>query len=284
MPPLLLALCSSVLFGASDFVGGWASRRNSTLFTLLVSQIASVIGLGILCLWLGGQPEHSDFFWGMVGGAGLMGGLGLLYYALAHGRMSEVAPVASVCAISISLVFDPVRLQAVGYLGVACAAAAVTLIAQGQAGQVGTSRRLLPILIGGLGGCSFGSFYVCLQHCHASAGFWPLLAAQSTSFALVAGYAMVLLARRVPVFAQNQGWQLSILPGILVVVGNICLLLALQHTASLAVVVTLVALYPVTTVLLAMAILKEKLRPIQGIGLVAAALAIILIAGFAKAH
>ncbi len=284
MLPFLLALCSSVLFGASDFAGGWASRRNSTLLTLLISQVASVIGLVILCLIFGGQPEHSDFFWGMVGGAGLIGGLGFLYYALAHGRMSEVAPVASICAITVSLLFDPVHLRPAAYAGVLCAMAAVTLIAQGEAKESNAPRRMLPILIGGLGGCCFGSFYVCLQHCHQSAGFWPLLASQSTSLALVAGYAMIVLGRGGSVLARTEGWPLSILPGLLVVIGNIALLLALHSTASLSVVVTLVALYPVTTVLLALVILKEKLRPIQLAGLAAAALAIILIAGFAKAH
>ena len=97
-------------------------------------------------------------------------------------------------------------------------------------------------------------------------------------------YALFDLLRGGRVWRKRDGWPVAAGIGAIRIIANICVLLAFQRTAGFSVVVTIVSLHPVTTVLLALVILKEKLRPIQLAGLAAAAGAIILIAGFAKAH
>ena len=145
MPPFLLALCSSVLFGASDFAGGWASRRNATLLTLLVSQLVSVLGLSIICVLLGGRPEHSDFLWAIGTGAALSGGLALLYTAMARGRMSEVTPVASIMAILLPALLDPVWLNLPVYIGFGLAILAVLTLGHDVGAKSESKRSVLPI-------------------------------------------------------------------------------------------------------------------------------------------
>jgi drug/metabolite transporter (DMT)-like permease len=285
MPPLLLALCSSVLVGTSDFTGGWSARRNSILLTLLISQATGVAGLIGVCALFGGHPSRADYLWACLAGFGLMGGRALLYSALAGGKMSAIAPVASVCAIIVPVLFDPVRLSPFAYLGIALAIAAVILIKRSEASDVQEQKKkFLPLLLGALAGACFGFFYVCMQHYHPNAGFWPVLAAQGVSFILTVFYAAVAQFKGVRIFSETKGWWIATLPGLAANAGSVCILLAMRGIASLSVVTTIDALYPVTTVFLALVILKEKLRPIQAIGLAAAALAIILIAGFAHAH
>jgi uncharacterized membrane protein len=56
-------------------------------------------------------------------------------------------------------------------------------------------------------------------------------------------------------------------------VANICFVLAL-HRGMLSVVATLASLYPAGTVLLARIVLRERLGPVQGVGLGVATVAV----------
>ena len=191
----------------------------------------------------------------------------------------------AVCGIVVPVLFDPVHLSLSVYFGILLAIAAVILIKRSEAeGAAVPQRKILPLAMGALAGGSFGFFYVCMQHYHPAAGFWPVLTAQIVSLILAIFYSAALMLAGETVLAHTQGWWIATLPGLAANAGSVCILLAMRGIASLSVVTTIDALYPVTTVLLALVILKEKLRPIQGIGLAAAAGAIILIAGFARAH
>ena len=57
------------------------------------------------------------------------------------------------------------------------------------------------------------------------------------------------------------------------------LYLIATHHGPLSVVVTLASLYPATTVVLALVVLGERLRALQGIGIACALIAVALIVG-----
>ena len=101
----LFALGAAAFYGAADFLGGIATRRATTVATVLTTQGAGLLML-LLCtpLMLDRSLGERDIAFGAL--AGLTGSIGvaLLYKALAIGPMSVVAPVTAVCAVIVPLV------------------------------------------------------------------------------------------------------------------------------------------------------------------------------------
>jgi drug/metabolite transporter (DMT)-like permease len=280
----VLALVSAVTYGAADFIGGIAARRAAVLAVVFVSQ-----GAGFLLLLLvvpmmsAAAPQASDLAWGA--GAGLGGGIGvaLLYRALAIGTMGIVAPVTAVCAVILPIaldVFRGERLSPGAAAGIVTALVAIVLVSQSPPEDAaenidGSGRRRLPpgLGIALLSGVAIGGFYVCLARTHADAGLWPLVSARATSTLLFAGMLFVAgTARTMPPAVL----RLSLAGGLVDVVANALYLLAARR-GSLSLVVTLVSLYPASTVLLAGVILRERFSRMQVVGIVLALVAVLLI-------
>ena len=57
---VVLALGSAVVYGASDFLGGLASRRASVFGVVALSQLAGLVALLALLPWLGGPVDPAD--------------------------------------------------------------------------------------------------------------------------------------------------------------------------------------------------------------------------------
>ncbi len=180
----LLALCSAVLYGTADFLGGLASRRTHALAVVVRSQC---IALVLLVLMLPVLPEatatRSDLVWGGVAGLAVSVALPLLYQALAVGRMAVVAPTTAVCAVMIPVVTDLWRgeqLTLVTVLGFGLAIVAIVLVGQQQAeaASVPAPTRAIPPGVGLAlaSGVAIGLFYLALAETDARAGMWPLLA------------------------------------------------------------------------------------------------------------
>jgi uncharacterized membrane protein len=92
------------MYGASDFLGGLAARRTDTVAVVVVSQLSGMVVLALMLPFLpAASPAARDLMWGAVAGIAIGGGLGLLYRALAIGRMAVVAPTTAVCAVLIPL-------------------------------------------------------------------------------------------------------------------------------------------------------------------------------------
>jgi bacterial/archaeal transporter family protein len=72
---------------------------------------------------------------------------------------------------------------------------------------------------------------------------------------------------------QARGFGYAVLTGLLGGIGNIAFYMALM-SGKTAIVAPLTSLFPLVTVLLAVAVLKERLTPRQGVGLVIAVAAI----------
>src|SRR4051812_34040470 len=99
---LVLALLSALFYGTADFLGGVAARRSAALAATAFAQGTGLVVVALALPFFPGAPLLlAEAGWGV--GAGLTGALGvaLLYYGLAVGRVSVVAPVTAVCAIAI---------------------------------------------------------------------------------------------------------------------------------------------------------------------------------------
>jgi drug/metabolite transporter (DMT)-like permease len=274
---VLLALSSALVYGAADFCGGLATRRAAALAVVGLSQLAGLVALLLLLPLLGGSPGRTDLLWGAA--AGLAGGIGLgvFYRALADGVMSVVAPVTAVCAAAVPVLLGlglGERLGGPALVGIALALVAVALVAaEGDRPTVRAVRAagLWPALGAGT---AFGLFFVLLDQPSSGSGLWPLVGARTASITLV-----LVLTRgsRAALTVPRAVVPLAALAGVLDMAANALFLLATRQ-GLLAVAGVLVALYPVSTVLLAQLVLRERLARAQLTGLLVAGVAVALIA------
>jgi len=279
----LLALLSAAFYGAADFTGGFASRRAPMFSVVTISQLAGLVSLLVVLPLLGpASPATADFAWGAASGIAGGFGVGLLYRALAIGTMGVVAPTTSVCAVVIPVLSSLLRGERLPPLvlgGIALAVVAIVLLGQESAHpdhpasrppQYGLPSGMWHALASGV---AIGCFFLLLAHAKSEAGLWPLVAAR---LAGIPCFAAIVLATgqsfRLP---RGLAW-LVIGGGVLDMLANVLYLLATRYK-SLAVAMTLVSLYPASTVLLARIVLQERLNRLQMIGMFGALVAVLLI-------
>jgi uncharacterized membrane protein len=265
--PIALALAAAIVYGSSDFLGGLASRRTSTMSVVVWSQ---GFGLLVLCAVLtqfGGHAVAGDIAWGALCGVAGAAAIALLYRGLAIGTMGVVSPVSAVLGAAIPLVYGIVlhgeRPATLAYAGIAAALAAVVCVS--AAPQTPRIHGLPPGLLEAIGaGVAFGAFFIALAQTRAEAGMVPLFAARLTSLVLLAlgglafgGIANVRVAR--------PALGLVLLCGALDMSANVLYVLA-AHTGLLSIVAVLTSLYPAATIALAGVALRERLGRVQWIG------------------
>jgi drug/metabolite transporter (DMT)-like permease len=273
---VLLALATSLVYGTGDFLGGLAARTAHALVVVVLSQLAGLALVLALAGPLGGAAGPADLAWGAAAGAAGAIALTIFYRALAAGTMSVVAPVTAVCAAAVPVVAglafgDVVSRPALA--GVGLALPAIGLVA--SEGEIRGLRIGLRSLGGALlAGTGFGVVFLLLHQTSPGSGMWPLVAARTASALLVGG---VLAARRLPVRVPRATAPLVAAAGVFDMGANILFLLAVRR-GQLSIVGVLSSLYPVSTVVLAALLLRERMSPVQLAGVGGCALAVALIA------
>lgn len=260
-----LALLSAVAFGVGDFCGGMATKRARVAAVLLWSH-----GLGVVLLVVtvgidGGSAGAGDLALGAVGGLAGAAGVALLYQGLSVGPMSVVAPVTALLSAAVPVIAGFAKGERPSVTVVAGMVAGLVAIvfvsAEGEREiRISDWRGLTYSLGAGLG---FGLFFVSLSYTDDGSGAWPLLAARVTSVSVVGVLALggVLAAAR----PTGRAGALTLAAGALDVTANVLYLLAIRE-GLLSVGSVLASLYPVSTVLLARAVLGERFSPVQRIG------------------
>jgi drug/metabolite transporter (DMT)-like permease len=275
-----LAVAAALCYGASDFMGGLASRRTATLAVVLWSQAAGLVLLLGLLLWIPGRAAPSDLLWGLASGALGAGAIALLYRGLAIGTMGVVSPITAVLAAGVPVLFGVARGErpAVAALaGIVLALVAVVLVSAAPSAGAPRrdSRRLPPGIAEAVGaGFAFGGLFIGLAQTHAAAGLVPLAAARAASVALLAGVALVRPGAARP---ARSALPLIAAGGALDMSANILYVLA-AHRGLLAIVAVLTSLYPAGTVTLAAVVLRERLGRLQWAGVAAALAGVVLLA------
>jgi drug/metabolite transporter (DMT)-like permease len=264
-----VALVAAIVYGSSDFLGGLASRRTSTVSVVIWSQAVGLVLLAGVVPLFGGHAVPADVGWGALCGVAGAVAIACLYRGLAIGTMGVVSPISAVLGASIPLVYGLLfrgeHPSPIAYAGIAAAIAAVIFVSAepGARAERGTffPPGLLEALVAGVG---FGAYFIALAQTRADAGMVPLLAARSTSVILLVagglafgGASNVRLARPALV--------LTALCGALDVTANVLYVVAAHH-GLLAIVAVLTSLYPAATVALAAIVLRERLGRLQWIG------------------
>lgn len=268
-----LSLAAAAFWGAADFAGGMAAKRANIFRVVALAHATGFLLMLLLALLTREQiPPREDLLWGVT--AGLFGAVGIaaLYKALAIGRMGIVAPIASVVTGVLPVLVGmrteglPGRLQILGF---ALALISIWMIARPN-GEIDSHRGVGLALLAGIG---FGLFLIAGKQAGHHGVFWPMVAARSASTLL-----MLLIVG----FLRRDERPLSgallviILSGVGDSLGNALFVAATRH-GRLDVAAVLSSLYPASTVILARVLLKERISPLQNLGIVGALLSVALI-------
>ncbi|MDT0277624.1 EamA family transporter [Blastococcus goldschmidtiae] len=274
---VVLALASAVVYGASDFLGGLATRRASVFGVVAVSQVIGLVALLVLLPWLGGPVGTADLAWGAAAGLAGAAGLVVFFRTLAGGVMSVVAPVTAVTAAAVPVLVGLAGGETIGTwarVGIALALAAVVLVSAESGLSALRAARPAALAPALLAGSMFGLFFVLLDRTSADAGLTPLVTARVASvglvvcIALAAGQSLRVTRAALPLVATSGVGDMT---------ANALFLLATQADGPLAITGVLASLYPVSTVVLAQVVLRERLVGAQVTGLLTAATAVVLI-------
>ena len=274
---VVLALASAVVYGAADFLGGLSSRRASAFGVVALSQGVGLVVLLAVLPWLGGRVGPADLAWGAAAGLAGSAGLVVFFRALAHGVMSVIAPVTAVTAAAVPVLVGVAGGDRIGTgatVGIGLALVAVVLVStEGGLSALRAARpaSLVPALVVGT---AFGLFFVLLDRTSQGSGLTPLVAARLASVVLVV---LVAVAGRQSLRVTRDALPLVLCSGVGDMSANALFLLATQQDGQLAITGVLASLYPVSTVVLAQVVLRERLVRAQVAGLAAAAAAVVLI-------
>lgn len=273
MFPVLIGVASALVYGAADFLGGTAARR---IGPIRVTAISAAAGLGLLLLalpFVGGRWSVEAMALGAVSGVTGAVAVGLLYACLAVGPMSILSPLTAVVSAIVPLtvgLFGGERFQPIGYVAIGLALVAVVLVGfVPEKGAVRPSLAALAMAVGS--GTAIGVFLVLLDRTPPDSGLVPLVLNRGVSAAIMFAVVAILAVRRrsrpaQPATPWRPGIALAIACGLVDAVANLGLLLGLR-VGELSVMSVLTALYPAGTIILAAVVLKERIAPVQIVGL-----------------
>ena len=272
---VVLALCSALFYGLSDFLGGLLSRRTSAWRVAVMAQLSSTVCITALALVVPGSPRPVDFVWAVLAGVGSGAGAAFLYRGFSRGRMGVVAPVSAVGAAVVPVVVGAAtgeRPSLLVWLGVLAALPGIWLVSSEPSERSSVAAGLVDGLLAGLG---FGVLFAALGQIPAGSGWWPLALAQAVGIPTVVLLAVLLRQDWVP---RGRTARWALLAGPLSAGATGFFLLASQQ-GFLTVAGVIASLYPASTVLLATLVLHERLHRAQGVGLVLCAVGVGLVAG-----
>jgi len=279
---VLLALAASLCWGTADFTAGLKARTVALPTVLLLAQgIGLLLSLPVVVLGGRSFPSAGPALASLGAGVAVIVGLACFYRALARGTMSVVAPLAAtgVAIPVLAGLLGGNHLGAVQAAGMLTAVIGVVLASRhSSAVSTPAGRRSHRDSIGlaVVAAIAFGCYFL-LAHIGTRGGVaWLLALANLTG---VIGVVVIAVAlRSAPVRPPSHADVLMLaLAGVLEFAATGLYGLANRH-GELSVVAVAGSLYPVATVLLARAVLKERLVRLQALGVSLALVGVALIA------
>lgn len=269
-----LALLSSLLWGAVDFLGGTVSRRLPAVAVVGSSQTVGLVTAVALALAAGALSAPAGYLpWAVLAGLAGVSGLVAFYAALAVGTMGVVSPIAAlgvVVPVAVALLRgeSPSLPQLLG------AAVAIGGVVLASGPELSGRAGMRPLLLAAGSAVGFGVALLAIAEGSRTSTLMTLVGMRATSVTVL-GLAAVL-ARTL------GGLRASDLPVVAVVgVGDLTANLAFGLAATsglVSVVAVLGSLYPVVTVLLARLVHGERLEVVQRVGVSVALGGVVLIA------
>ncbi len=280
MAAIALALGSSLLWGIADFMGGLKSRTFPATIVLGVTYLTSLAAMAIFVAARGEGPPGSEAIVAGLG-AGLFGIVALtaFYRALAIGTMSIVAPIASTgvalpVLVGLATGDEPGLVRSVGL--VAAVAGVVLASRQKSDGETNLRLQRQSVALAVVAGLGFGMYFTLAEVSSQGDVGWALLLSRIAATPFIAAFAVLALRRG----ARRPGARdLLVLAAIgMIDLGANALYNVSSTIGELSTVAVASSLYPVATVLLAAALLGERVRGLQRAGVVIALCGVVLIA------
>lgn len=267
-----LALAAAASWGVGDFLGGLKSRSLNPVAILIVAQ---PIGLTLLAIWVavrGQGPPGSSVLWACL--AAVLGTTGLIafYKGMAAGALSIVAPIAGAGA-AIPVIWGLAHGDhPSGYQELGFAAALIGVVLASFERRPEAARLAAGVGWAVIAMLAFGAYYIPMHEASHGDFLWAAFVFRLTSTTLIAAAWLVLR----PPSARRADLPVLASIGILDTGGNV-FFAAASAKGLVSVVSILASLYPVVTVLLARAVLHERVHGSQELGIVLALAGIVLI-------
>ena len=285
---ILLAVATAVGWGASDYFGGDASRRETPVLAIVaVAELLGVLPL-VLILLVRGTPPPDDprLLFAVLAGVAVTLELSLIYRALSRGDAFITAPtgaLGSAAAVIAGLVGgDPLDLT-VG-IGLVC-----SVLGGGTAAWTSPTGRPARGPRWQTAGICFGAASavgIMLAALHAAGRLDPYWATaiEHLSTALSAGPLALLATRGSVRQALPHRPELPILALVAAVGagGDLAYTAASHHGGALTIVSAISSLYPLTTIALGRILQRQRPTPIQLVGIALALLGAALLGAAAR--
>lgn len=275
---IIYALLASCSWGLSDFIGGFASRRFGMVTVLLLIQAGGLVVAGVVLLIVSpAMLSGPDAL--LACGAGLIAvtGLACLYSAFAIGTMSVVAPVASAGVVLPVLVglLGGDRPSSAQLIGLAVIVTGV-MLASRERSETHAERHAarLSVLLALIAGLCLSSFYIFVRTPAEHSILWTVILVRAAPLPIIAAFW----------WRSGAGLPRPRLAAGILAAGSIdylatFLIAAASRGGDLAIVSVLGSMYPVVTVMLAAAVLRERVRPSQYVGVAMALIGVGAVAG-----
>lgn len=266
MAAIALALGASLTWGVADFFGPLKGRSLGALRVLVYVQLGGLVAIAVVVAIRGKGPAHAAALLAIP--AALSGTLGLYAYyrGIAVGAISIVAPIAGISAaipVTVGIVSGD-RPSAWQLLGIACSLAGVFLASREPASERALQSAVAPgVGLALLAALGFGGYFPPM-HAAGNADFWwASLIFRLTSTAVILA---VVAVRRPSLSVQPLQLPALALIGIGDMLGNL-LFAAAASRGLVSITSVLASLYPIVTVVLARALLEERVARSQELGI-----------------
>ena len=275
MPALtvLIGLTSALVFGAADFLGGLSSKRIGSLLATPIAAATGLVALGLAYPLIGGAWSTEAVLLGALSGVAGAAAIGLLYACLAIGPMSILSPLTAVMSAIVPLTVGLARGERLGPIGyVALGVALVAVVLVGFVPEKGAVRPSLKGILMAIGsGIAIGAFLIIIDATPDESGIVPLIVNRGTNATImfvILGVVTLLVLRRGGErrVVTRRGILLALACGVVDVVANVGLLVGVR-LGELSIMSVLTAMYPAGTIILAAIVLKERIAPVQYVGL-----------------
>ena len=297
---IVLALGASLCWGSGDFLGGLTTRRASLWAVIIGSQAAGLVGAALVTVLTGHAWPGLAVVWPvLLGGVASVIAISCFYEALAIGSMSVVAPISATNAmipfvVGLALGERPSVAQ---LAGVVLAAIGVVLVASERARAGDTigaaalpnepaiepaalgarperrnQRRAIALSL--VASVCMGLVLIGYDATARHDALWAMLGGRMSSAVL---FVLVFLALRPRVEMRRSAVPFIVAVGLLDTGANGLFALATTR-GYLSIVAVIGSVYPVVTVVLAYAVLRERLARHQLAGALATLAGIALIA------
>jgi uncharacterized membrane protein len=247
---------------------------------MLVTYPIATVLLGIVAATAGGPVHPGALLWGSLYGVSQAVGVYWFYAAVSAGPISVVSPLAAVLNAAVPVAVGVAvgeRPGETASVGVVLAMFAVILVSRESPADLDVRTHRFTSKVAWLtvgSGVAFGLDFVLLHQAPVECRLWPLFFARAAATVLVFTMAGVSNNLQLP---SRTPLRLAVAAALLDTCANVTMLLAIQKwLLSLASI--LISLYPATTVILAIIVLRERVTRWQSLGMILAAVSVSMIA------